>query len=62
VRKQIRMNTLDRNCVGHRSPWLIASPSRGLPEMQLALIALMLGGNLEFYPRLRVAFPEAQSW
>jgi hypothetical protein len=31
-------------------------------EMQLALIALMLGGILEFYPRLRVAFLEAQSW
>ena len=31
-------------------------------EMQLALIALMLGGIFEFYPRLRVAFLEAQSW
>ncbi len=31
-------------------------------EMQLALIALMLGGILEFYPRLKVAFLEAQSW
>ena len=30
--------------------------------MQLALIALMLGGIFEFYPRLRVAFLEAQSW
>jgi predicted TIM-barrel fold metal-dependent hydrolase len=28
-------------------------------EMQLALIALMLGGIFEFYPRLRVAFLEA---
>jgi uncharacterized protein len=31
-------------------------------EMQLALIALMLGGIFEFYPRLKVAFLEAQSW
>ena len=31
-------------------------------EMQLALIALMLGGMFEFYPKLRVAFLEAQSW
>ncbi len=31
-------------------------------EMQLALIALMLGGILESYPRLKVAFLEAQSW
>ena len=31
-------------------------------EMQLALIALMLGGILEFFPKLRVAFLEAQSW
>jgi len=31
-------------------------------EMQLALIALMLGGVFEFYPRLKVAFLEAQSW
>ena len=31
-------------------------------EMQLALIALMLGGIFEFYPKLRVAFLEAQSW
>ncbi len=31
-------------------------------EMQLALIALMLGGMFEFYPRLKVAFLEAQSW
>ena len=31
-------------------------------EMQLALIALMLGGIFEFYPRLSVAFLEAQSW
>ena len=31
-------------------------------EMQLALIALMFGGIFEFYPRLRVAFLEAQSW
>ena len=31
-------------------------------EMQLALIALMLGGVLEFFPKLRVAFLEAQSW
>ena len=31
-------------------------------EMQLALIALLLGGILEFYPKLRVAFLEAQSW
>jgi hypothetical protein len=30
--------------------------------MQLALIALMLGGILESYPRLKVAFLEAQSW
>jgi hypothetical protein len=30
-------------------------------EMQLALIALMLGGIFEFYPRLKVAFLEAQS-
>ena len=31
-------------------------------EMQLALIALMLGGIFEFYPRLKVAFLEGQSW
>ncbi len=31
-------------------------------EMQLALIALMLGGVFEFYPKLKVAFLEAQSW
>ncbi|GIX47364.1 MAG: amidohydrolase [Candidatus Tectimicrobiota bacterium] len=31
-------------------------------EMQLALIAMMLGGIFEFYPRLKVAFLEAQSW
>jgi predicted TIM-barrel fold metal-dependent hydrolase len=31
-------------------------------EMQLALIALMLGGIFESYPRLKVAFLEAQSW
>jgi len=31
-------------------------------EMQLAVIALMLGGIFEFFPRLRVAFLEAQSW
>ena len=31
-------------------------------EMQLALIALMLGGIFEFYPQLKVAFLEAQSW
>ena len=31
-------------------------------EMQLALIALLLGGIFEFYPKLRVAFLEAQSW
>ena len=31
-------------------------------EMQLALIALILGGIFEFYPRLKVAFLEAQSW
>ena len=31
-------------------------------EMQLALIALLLGGILETYPRLKVAFLEAQSW
>ena len=31
-------------------------------EMQLALIALMLGGIFEFYPKLRIAFLEAQSW
>ena len=31
-------------------------------EMQLALIAFMLGGVFEFYPRLKVAFLEAQSW
>ena len=30
--------------------------------MQLALIALMLGGIFEFYPPLKVAFLEAQSW
>ena len=28
-------------------------------EMQLALIALMLGGIFEFYPRLKVAFPRS---
>jgi hypothetical protein len=37
----------------------VASHSTG---MQLALIALILGGILEFYPRLKVAFLEAQSW
>ncbi len=31
-------------------------------EMQLTLIALMLGGVFEFHPRLKVAFLEAQSW
>src|SRR5258708_20688563 len=31
-------------------------------EMQLALIALMLGAVLEFFPKFRVAFLEAQSW
>jgi predicted TIM-barrel fold metal-dependent hydrolase len=31
-------------------------------EMQLALTAMMLGGIVEFYPRLKVAFLEAQSW
>ncbi len=31
-------------------------------EMQLALIGLMLGGIFEFYPQLKVAFLEAQSW
>jgi uncharacterized protein len=31
-------------------------------EMQLSLIALMLGGIFEFHPRLRVCFLEAQSW
>jgi len=31
-------------------------------EMQLALIALMLGGIFESYSRLKVAFLEAQSW
>ena len=31
-------------------------------EMQLALIALMLGGIFEFYPQLKVAFLKARSW
>ena len=31
-------------------------------EMQLALIAMMIGGVFEFHPRLKVAFLEAQSW
>jgi predicted TIM-barrel fold metal-dependent hydrolase len=31
-------------------------------EMQLLLVALVLGGVLEFHPRLKVAFLEAQSW
>src|SRR5688500_6651659 len=31
-------------------------------EMQLALIALLCCGIFEFYPKLRVAFLEAQSW
>jgi uncharacterized protein len=31
-------------------------------EMQLSLIALILGGVFEFHPRLKVCFLEAQSW
>ena len=31
-------------------------------EMQFALIAMMLGGIFEFFPKLKVAFLEAQSW
>ncbi len=31
-------------------------------EMQLALIAMMIGGVFEFHPKLNVAFLEAQSW
>lgn len=31
-------------------------------EMQLALIAMLLGGVFEFHPKLKVAYLEAQSW
>ena len=31
-------------------------------EMQLTVIALILGGIFEFFPRLRAGFLEAQSW
>ena len=49
-RAALRRKPLHAPCRGHST------------EMQLALIALMLGGVFEFYPKLRVAFLEAQSW
>ena len=52
-------STIEPRFGENRSMRHVASHST---EMQLALIALMLGGIFEFYPRLKVAFLEAQSW